>query len=163
MSKKKITYFGEVDNQEEDYFEGNVTLDNKSVELDLDFCSYEGKPVKWSEELEDYLSNLIKYKSVIDKAILDDYENGGTTNEYVQWHLDEWDAIDDLLPRTDSTKTKEEQFLSLLIQRVELIAFYPGDTSYAVWDYMIDSENSDEIVVVHTDSKGKILDITWES
>lgn len=30
-------------------------------------------------------------------------------------------------------------------------------------DYMIDSENSDEIVVVHTDNKGKILDITWES
>jgi hypothetical protein len=24
MSKKKITYFGEVDNQEEDHFEGNT-------------------------------------------------------------------------------------------------------------------------------------------
>ena len=49
------------------------------------------------------------------------------------------------------------------MSRVETITFYPGDNHYAVWDYMIDSENSDEIVVVHTDNKGKILDITWES
>ena len=117
----------------------------------------------WSAELEGYLSNLLKYKTEIDKFILKDYEDGGTTNEYVRWHLDEWEAIDDLLPNADSTKTKEEQFLSLLIQRVETITFYPGDNHYAVWDYMIDSENSDEIVVVHTDNKGKILDITCES
>lgn len=163
MSKKNITYFGKIDNKEEDYFEGHTTLDNKDVELDLDFCNYDGDPEGWSEELENYLSNLLKYKTEIDKAILKDYENGGTTNEYVRWHLDEWDAIGDLLPNADSTETKEEQFLSLLIQRVARIFFYPGDNHYAVWDYMIDDENSDEIVVVHTDNKGQILDVTWES
>lgn len=84
MSKKNITYFGEIDNQEEDYFEGHATLDNRDVELDLDFCNYEGNPKGWSEELENYLSNLLKYKKKIDKAILEDYENGGTTNEYVR-------------------------------------------------------------------------------
>lgn len=163
MSTKNITYFGKVNNKEKDYFKGNVTLSNKDVELDLDFCSYEGDPKDWSAELENYLSNLLKYKTEIDKAILEDYEKGGTTNEYVRWHLDEWDAIDDLLSNADSTKTKEEQFLSLLVQRVENITFYPGDNHYAVWDYMIDNENSDEIVVVHTDSEGKVLDVTWES
>ena len=164
MSKKNITYFGEVDNKEEDFFEGHVMICNKDVELCLDFCAYEGNPKDWSAELEGYLSNLLKYKTEIDKSILKDYEDGGTTNEYVRWHLDEWgDNVDDLLPNADSTKTREEQFLSLLLQRVERISFYPGDNHYAVWDYMIDSENSDEIVVVHTDNKGKILDITWES
>lgn len=33
MSKKNITYFGEVDNKEEDYFEGHVMICNKDVEL----------------------------------------------------------------------------------------------------------------------------------
>ena len=84
MSKKNITYFGKVDNKEEDYFEGHVTLSNKDVELDLDFCNYEGNPKDWSAELENYLSNLLKYKTEIDKSILKDYENGGTTNEYVR-------------------------------------------------------------------------------
>lgn len=77
MSKKNITYFGKVNNKEEDYFEGHVTLGNKDVELDLDFCSYEGDPKDWSAELENYLSNLLKYKTEIDKAILEDYEKGG--------------------------------------------------------------------------------------
>lgn len=163
MSKKNITYFGEVNKKAKDYFEGRVTLGNKDVELDLDFCNYEDNPKDWSKDLENYLSNLLKYKVEIDKAILKDYENGGTTNEYVRWHLDEWDAIDELLTNADSTESEEEQFLSLLMQRVETITFYPGDTHYAVWDYMIDNENSDEIVVVHTDNKGNVLDITWES
>lgn len=89
MSKKNITYFGEVDNKEEDYFEGHVMICNKDVELYLDFCAYEGNPKDWSAELEGYLSNLLKYKTEIDKSILKDYEDGGTTNEYVRWHLDE--------------------------------------------------------------------------
>ena len=110
MSKKNITYFGEVDNKEEDYFEGHVMICNKDAELDLDFCNYEGNPKDWSAELEGYLSNLLKYKTEIDKSILKDYEDGGTTNEYVRWHLDEWgDNVDDLLPNADSTKTREEQ------------------------------------------------------
>lgn len=165
MSKKNIPYFGEVDNNEEDCFEGYVTICNKDVKLELDFFNYEGNPKDWSIELEDYLSNLVKYKTEIDKYVLKNYEeDGGTTNEYVHWHLDEWEAvIEDLLPNADSTKAKEEQFLSLLIQRLERINFYPGDNNYAVWDYMIDSENSDQIIAVYTDNKGKILDITWES
>lgn len=163
MSETNITYFGEVNDSETGYFEGLVTLGNKHVELVLDFCNYDRNSKDWSEELENYLSNLLKYKAEIDKSILKDYENGGITNEYVRWHLDEWDAIDELLTNADSTESKEEQFLSLLIQRVKTITFYPGDTHYAVWDYMIDNENSDEIVVVHTDNKGNVLDITWES
>lgn len=74
MSKKNITYFGEVDNEvdnkEEDYFEGHVMICNKDVELYLDFCAYEGNPNDWSAELEGYLSNLFKYKTEIDKSIL---------------------------------------------------------------------------------------------
>lgn len=114
MSKKNITYFGEVDNEvdnkEEDYFEGHVMICNKDVELYLDFCAYEGNPNDWSAELEGYLSNLFKYKTEIDKSILKDYEDGGTTNEYVRWHLDEWEAIDDLLPNADSTKQRKNSF-----------------------------------------------------
>lgn len=163
MDKKNITYFGEVNDKEGAYFEGHAIICNKDVELALDFCNYEGSPGNWSAELENYLANLLEYKEGIDKAMTEDYRNGGKTAEYVRWHLDEWDAVDDLLPNADPTKTKEERFLSLLVRRVESIAFYPGDDHYAVWDYMIDNENSDEIVVVHTDSKGKVLDITWES
>lgn len=74
----------------------------------------------WKDNMIKYISGDIlqstdEYIAEIDKAILEDYENGGTTNEYVRWYLDEWDAIDDLLPNVDSTKTKEEQFLFLLI------------------------------------------------
>ena len=77
MSQENITYFGEIDNQEGDYFEGHATLGNKDVKLDLNFCNCAGNLDGWSAELENYLSYLLKYKTEIDKAILDDYENGG--------------------------------------------------------------------------------------
>lgn len=163
MANKDINYFGEINNQENDYFEGTIIFDSREVELNLDFGNNEDDSDDWSKTLEHYLSNIHAYKLSIDSAIQADFNNGGMAKEYVDGLLNDLENIDELLSDADFTKSKEEQFLSLLKKRVERITFYPGDEVYAVWDYMIDSESSDEILTVHTDNEGKVVTIYCES
>lgn len=163
MSKKDITYFGEIEiNSPEETSEGKVSIDNRSIELDLNF--YSGVPKHdWIKEYEAYVNNLQQHKVNVEAAIKADYEDEGDTKEYVDFHLEELDAstIDKVLKGTDTSKSKEERLLSTL--KLVRIGFYPGEENYAVWDYTIGREIADMLVVVNTDNQGTIKYVTWEN
>lgn len=161
--KKDITYFGEVEiNSLQETTEGTVAIDNRQVELNLNF--YDGVPGHdWVEEYENYVKELGQHKAVVEAAIRADYEEGGDVKEYVDFHLEELDAsvIDKVLAGIDSSKSQEERLLAAL--KLKRIGFYPGNENYAVWDYTIGREITDLLVVVNTNSIGKINYVTWES
>lgn len=163
MSKKNLTYFGEIEiNSPEETTEGKVSIDNRLIELDLNF--YDGVPEHdWVKEYEDYILNLLQHKNNVEAAFMSDYEDGEDTKEYVDFHLEELDAseIDKVLEGTDTSKSKEERFLSAL--KLVRVGFYPGEENYAVWDYTIGRDITDMLVVVNTDNKGTIQYVTWEN
>lgn len=47
------------------------------------------------------------------------------------------------------------------------IGFYPdgkyGTESFAVFDYIVDRELSNQIIVVNIDKKGNLINLAWES
>lgn len=161
--KKNITYFGEVEiNSSQEYNEGQIVIDNRQIKLDLNF--YDGVPeYDWVAEYENYIKDLEQHKADVEAAIRADYEDGGDVKEYVDFHLEELDAsiIDKVLVGTDASKSKEERLLTAL--KLKRIGFYPGNENYAVWDYTIGREITDLLVVVNTDSTGKINYVTWEN
>ena len=161
--KKNITYFGEVEiNSPQEYNEGQIVIDNRQIMLDLKF--YDGVPeYDWVAEYENYIKDLEQHKADVEAAIRADYEDGGDVKEYVDFHLEELDAsiIDKVLVGTDASKSKEERLLTAL--KLKRIGFYPGNENYAVWDYTIGREITDLLVVVNTDSTGKINYVTWEN
>lgn len=161
--KKNITYFGEVEiNSPQEYNEGQIVIDNRQIKLDLNF--YDGVPeYNWVAEYENYIKDLEQHKADVEAAIRADYEDGGDVKEYVDFHLEELDAsiIDKVLVGTDASKSKEERLLTAL--KLKRIGFYPGNENYAVWDYTIGREITDLLVVVNTDSTGKINYVTWEN
>ena len=161
--KKNITYFGEVEiNSPQEYNEGQIVIDNRQIKLDLNF--YDGVPeYDWVAEYENYIKDLEQHKAEVEAAIRADYEDGGDVKEYVDFHLEELDAsiIDKVLVGTDASKSKEERLLTAL--KLKRIGFYPGNENYAVWDYTIGREITDLLVVVNTDSTGKINYVTWEN
>ncbi len=161
--KKNITYFGEVEiNSPQEYNEGQIVIDNRQIKLDLNF--YDGVPeYDWVAEYENYIKDLEQHKADVEAAIRADYEDGGDVKEYVDFHLEELDAsiIDIVLVGTDASKSKEERLLTAL--KLKRIGFYPGNENYAVWDYTIGREITDLLVVVNTDSTGKINYVTWEN
>lgn len=161
--KKNITNFGEVEiNSPQEYNEGQIVIDNRQIKLDLNF--YDGVPeYDWVAEYENYIKDLEQHKADVEAAIRADYEDGGDVKEYVDFHLEELDAsiIDKVLVGTDASKSKEERLLTAL--KLKRIGFYPGNENYAVWDYTIGREITDLLVVVNTDSTGKINYVTWEN
>ena len=161
--KKNITYFGEVEiNSPQEYNEGQIVIDNRQIKLDLNF--YDSVPeYDWVAEYENYIKDLEQHKADVEAAIRADYEDGGDVKEYVDFHLEELDAsiIDKVLVGTDASKSKEERLLTAL--KLKRIGFYPGNENYAVWDYTIGREITDLLVVVNTDSTGKINYVTWEN
>ena len=161
--KKNITYFGEVEiNSPQEYNEGQIVIDNRQIKLDLNF--YDGVPeYDWVAEYENYIKDLEQHKADVEAAIRADYEDGGDVKEYVDFHLEELDAsiIDKVLVGTDASKSKEERLLTAL--KLKRIGLYPGNENYAVWDYTIGREITDLLVVVNTDSTGKINYVTWEN
>lgn len=161
--KKNITYFGEIEiNSPKEYNEGQIVIDNRQIELDLNF--YDGVPAHdWVVEYENYIKDLKLHETNVESAIRSDYEDGGDVKEYVDFHLEELDAsiIDKVLVGTDASKSKEERLLTAL--KLKRIGFYPGNENYAVWDYTIGREVADMVVVINTDNTGKINYVTWES
>ncbi|WP_294664778.1 DUF2004 domain-containing protein [uncultured Fusobacterium sp.] len=157
----KITYFNEFDPQN-DYAETTIILDGKEVELDLN-CEEVIGSTDWIPEYEKYVVQLERIKKDILQYINNDFIEEGLTKEWITFHLEEIDEeyIDALLKNAKQFLNKEEQVLSLL--RLRRIGLYPEYEGYAIWDFVLDDEVSDEILTLQTDTNGNILNIAWES
>ncbi|NME35167.1 DUF2004 domain-containing protein [Fusobacterium sp. FSA-380-WT-3A] len=157
-----IKYFKNVDFNT-DYLETTIEFQNREIELDINTDVVLGKD-SWVKEYEEYISKLEVFKEKIDKEIVEDFENDGITKEWVDFHLEELgEAIEEerLLEECDKKLSLDRQVLSII--KLRRIGIYPEYEDYAIWDYILDDEISDEILVIVTDKNGEIVDITWES
>ena len=163
-----IKYFKNVDFNS-DYLETTIEFQNREIQLDINTDAVLGKD-SWVKEYEEYISKLETFKEKIDKEIIKDFENNGITKEWVDYHSEElMESIEEngTLDSCDKNLPIDRQILSTL--KLRRIGIYPehsyedGEEYYAIWDYILDDEISDEILVIVTDKNGEIVDITWES
>ena len=163
-----IKYFKNVDFNSE-YLETTIEFQNRKIPLDINSDAVLGKN-NWVKEYEEYISKLETFKEKIDKEIIKDFENNGITKEWVDYHSEELiESIEEngTLDSCDKNLPIDRQILSAL--KLNRIGIYPeyenieGEEYYAIWDYILDDEISDEILVIVTDKNGEIVDITWES
>lgn len=157
-----IKYFKDVDFNT-DYLDTTIEFQGREIELDINTDEVLGKN-SWVKEYEEYISKLEIFKEKIDKEIIKDFEDNGTTKEWIDFHLEELgEAIKEngLLDNCDKNLSLDRQLLSML--KIRRIGIYPEYEDYAIWDYIFNDEISDEILVIVTDKNGNIIDITWES
>ena len=157
-----IKYFKNVDFNS-DYLETTIEFQNREIQLDINTDAVLGKN-NWVKEYEEYISKLETFKEKIDKEIIKDFENNGITKEWVDYHSEElMESIEEnaTLDNCDKNLPIDRQILSAL--KLNRIGIYPKYEDYAVWDYILDDEISDQILVIVTDKNGEIVDITWES
>lgn len=157
-----IKYFKNVDFNS-DYLETTIEFQNREIELDINTDAVLGEN-NWVKQYEEYISKLETFKEKIDKEIIKDFENDGVTKEWIDFHSEELiESIEEngTLDNCDKSLPIDRQILSAL--KLNRIGIYPEYEDYAVWDYILDDEISDEILVIVTDKNGEIVDITWES
>lgn len=157
-----IKYFKNVDFNT-DYLKTAIEFQNREIQLDINTDAVLGEN-NWVKEYEEYISKLEIFKEKIDKKIIEDFENNGITKEWVDFHLEELGEVieeEGLLKECDKKLSLDRQVLSII--KLRRIGIYPEYEGYAIWDFILDDEISDEILVIVTDKNGEIVDITWES
>ena len=112
---------------------------------------------------DEYISKLSIYKEKIEEKLNEDFDDWGLTKEWIDWHIEGFDKkdIEKLTEGVDKNLPIDEKLFSVI--NLERVGIYPEYEDYAIWDFMLDNEFSDQILVVVTDNKGEIVDITWES
>ncbi len=162
--KTPVSYFGTIDSDAfYQSYGAHITLENQDVYLDLNFYTVGPESEGWAGICNSYLANLSAYKQAVETAILKDFNNSGEARKYIKFHLKELSPaiLDKMMLPTDASHPNDERLLSLL--KLKRIGFYPGDSIYAVWDFTIGWQYTDQLLVGNTDKQGVVKYISWES
>ena len=160
----EIEIFGKIAPQNpEEYYEGTVTLNGNTVEIDLNFESEEIEE-KVMESVSDFLKSLDKFAKKAFDEISNDYDFGEkseTARLYLQHHIDESseDELKDVFGTLDIDK--EAYFKALSLKR---IGIYPEDyDSFAVFDIQLPEDFTNYLMAVTFDDSGELSYISMDS
>ena len=166
--KYKLPYFEEIDlNQLEEYY--NVEIDNKSHKIGIDL-NFKAKKIEAQlfDKVKKIIENIESEDSKNRTYITSDFkdENGDAVKEFLEFHIEELaEELSGIVNFEDKSNSPEKQLLEKL--KLVRIGFYPdgeyGTDSFIIFDYTVDRELSDQIIVVNVDKEGKLINLAWES
>lgn len=152
MAKHLTKYFGEIDFEKlEEWYESEVELNNEILEVAITVSVLSKSLDKEDfQKVDDYLENLQKNEMNIREYVAQDFKAKGEALNYIDFLIEELDKEDiaDLIESTDKKPTKKEKLLSVL--KLSGIVFYPEkeDGTFAIYDYTIDQDLTDELLAV---------------
>jgi len=166
MAAFTLPYFGSINPASlEEYYEVDIKFEGNEVQIDLNFENKEIDPSKL-ETLRKFLENIEELDKQNKGYINKDYKdkNGDTVKFYLEHHLEEIDeeTLSSLIDFNNKSIEPEKQLLSKL--HLIRIGLHPdNDEAFAIFDYSIDPEFTNYLVVIHTDKNGKLDYMTMES
>ena len=152
METHLTKHFGEIDlTKPNEWYESEIQLNEQNVEV-LIACS--GTASKLEKEtlqrIDNYIDNFETNEANIRLLIKEDYLRNGDTKYYIDNQIEEQDKDDiaDLIENADKKLSKKEKLLSVL--KLLEVRFYPEseDKMFAVFDYTIDEELTDDLLAV---------------
>jgi len=159
-----LPYFGKITLSDSSYYEiDDVKINSSIVSIDLNFSENKINP-KALKSVTNILNNVSNIEKKIRQQLLKYTDEEGMVKEYFKIHIQEIDSqtLNDYLKDTDQNLSIELRLLSKT--KLVRIGFYPDSPkSFAVFDFRVLSDFSDEILVVVLDKNGEIERITIES
>ena len=159
-------YFGEIDLAKlEEWYEAVLEINQESVEVSLaiaDVVAMLDKEI--IQKIESYVDQLQNNEKNIRLLIQQNFKEKGEAKYYIDSQIEGQDKgdIDKLIENADKTLNQKEKLLSVLT--LLNIRFYPEseDNMFAVFDYTIDEQLTDELLVVKI-YKDDVVQIDIES
>lgn len=168
MEQFTLPHFGLIDlDNIEEYYDAEVEYKDAEVSLDINFEE---------STLEQHIAMRIKYilenievYDIKNRVYIDaNYakENNSLVSDFVNYHLEEiGDEIGEDINIDLEASDRDEQFIKKL--KLIRLGLYPDSKSenggFAVFDYSIDPEVTDQLLVVNVDAEGNLQHISWES
>lgn len=166
MATYILPHFGAIDPEDlETYYDTEITLSGASIEIDLNF---ENKTIdtKQLDIAKHFIDNIRIFDMNNKVHIAKDYSNpdGDTVKFYLRHHLEELgtEELSALLPRGSKAPEHEK----LLLQKLHLVrvGVYPDSADqFAIFDYSLGTEITNNLVVLFTDENGNLDYMTMES
>ncbi|MGG9963101.1 DUF2004 domain-containing protein [Ferruginibacter sp. SUN106] len=166
MATFTLPHFGPIDPAElDEYYDVTIPFNNGTIEVDLNFES-KTIAVEKLATVKHFIENIRIYDINNKGYIAKDYndEEGDTVQFYLQHHLEELGTAElaSLLPAGSKSADHEK----LLLQKLHLVrvGIYPHNTDYfAVFDYTLGQDITDQLIVIITDENGNLDYMTIES
>lgn len=166
MANYALPHFGDLDpNDLEDYYEVEIDFNGQKIQIDLNFEQNNIEP-KRLDIVKQFIGNIAAFNKANKKNIEQDYadENRDTVRTYVEHYIEYFDSeeISKFVDFNNTEATLESQLIdSLKLVRVGL---YPDEEeNFAVFDYSIDPEITDLLVVIFAYPSGEMSFMTIES
>jgi hypothetical protein len=150
----------------EDYC-SNLEFNGKTITIDINFAKTNTEKSAM-DSIKFFIENIDNFDRENIGYIQGDFDNvnGHTVKDYVTFHVE---ALgDEFLKKIDIASDQDDkgqQFLKKL--HLTRVGFYPDgkyDTSYfAVFDYSVGKDLTNQLIVVKTDDKGNLSHLAWES
>jgi len=161
----ELKYFGEIDlNKTEEYIDVDTNINGNAVSIDLNIIE-EKISKKTIQPTISFLENLPKIEKIAHKQVLSDFKNGSIVKDYIEHHIGEFndEELKSLgIKSTDSSESKKEKILNKI--HLKRIGIYPKEwDSLAIFDYTINDDLTQYLIVLKFDSDGKFVDIYTES
>ena len=163
MNSYKSIFFGIIElDKDENYIEVEFNHQNRIIEIDLNINIQDKPKPTQLTEIDNFLENLNKYEEEIRKILRSDFDNNGIAKEYIEFHIEDFEdsELEPLIDKNNQEETIAEQLMSRLY--IRRIGFYPNDNSHIIFDFHINHEICDEILVVIVKSDMNYR-VTWES
>jgi len=139
-------------------------MDN-DVQIDLNFGN-KRCDLSRLEIAKKFINQLADFDFKNRKYIEQDYqdEDTDTLKTYIEYHLEELgeDELSEIIDFNNKKVSKEKQLLKKL--HLVRMGLYPeGEDQFAIFDYSIGSDITDQLVVLFTGESGQLDYITMES
>lgn len=160
-----IEYFGKLNSNDlKEYYDTLIEVNQQKISIDLNFNDeYIG--IENLKETNIFLQNLGKHILKTNSLLLNELKNNIVIKEYVEYHLNEFNEDELLNLNIELTDDFEKKYLKFLKQiHIKRIGIYPDDLNYfAIFDYTINEELTQYLIVMSLDSKGNLIDVVEES
>lgn len=169
MKNFTFMHFGEIDiNNLEEYYDISIELNSEKIEIDLNFSENSINP-DIANVINNFIDNIHNYDLENKIAIEKEYNNEepSPVKDYIKYHVEELDKniLSKFIDFNNKTVEPEMQLLKKL--RLIRVGLYPDELgeseNFAVFDYTIDSEITDELIVVNTNKNNVFDHVSWES
>ena len=165
MKKYTLPYFGELDLSKDDYyFEADASINESNFTIDIDFEDEEPSE-EALDRIKQFLLQLPSYLNKVKGYIDQEFsKSSGFVSDYISFFkeaIEENGDLDEYIDENNSDKSVEEQLLNQLY--LLRIGIYSNGGVFAVLDYTIDDEYTDDLLVVYLTDKGELDGMTIES
>lgn len=152
-------YFGKLDLDNKCVWEKESELNGYPVELTLWVLTQENLTLENLDKMATHCQNIVDFHQKSQQALIDYLTND---DKFINYYVD---AIEDYdlpqLAQLIDTQLTAENFVKLL--KLQTFSMWIDDALGVQLDYMLDPEQSDQILCVKFDMNGECLHIAWES